>query len=60
MHCSITSFGDRSNNYDDVANYFKAHFSQVHRRSNEAKRVLYIHMTSVVVSDVSLVAGFTK
>ncbi|KAF8589454.1 guanine nucleotide binding protein, alpha subunit [Ramaria rubella] len=44
----ITSFGDRPNEYNEVTNYFKAHFAQVHRRSNEAKRVLYIHLTSVV------------
>ncbi|KAF8519526.1 guanine nucleotide binding protein alpha subunit [Gautieria morchelliformis] len=44
----ITSFADRSNDYEEVTNYFKAHFAQVHRRSNEAKRVLYIHLTSVV------------
>jgi len=44
----ITSFGDRPNEYDEVTNYFKAHFAQVHRRSNDAKRVLYIHLTSVV------------
>jgi len=44
----ITSYGDRPNTYDEVTTYFKAHFSQVHRRNNEAKRVLYIHMTSVV------------
>lgn len=47
---SITSFGERPNEYDEVTNYFKAHFAQVHRRNNEAKRVLYIHLTSVVVS----------
>ncbi|KAF8525956.1 guanine nucleotide-binding protein [Hysterangium stoloniferum] len=44
----ITSYGNRPNVYDSVAQYFKAHFAQVHRRSNEARRVLYIHMTSVV------------
>lgn len=44
----ITSYGNRPNNYDDVANYFKAHFAHVHRRHNDMKRVLYIHMTSVV------------
>ncbi|KXN86057.1 Guanine nucleotide-binding protein alpha-4 subunit [Leucoagaricus sp. SymC.cos] len=44
----ITSFGDRSNEYDTVLNYFRAHFLQVHRRNNENRRVLYTHFTSVV------------
>ncbi|KIJ51433.1 hypothetical protein M422DRAFT_158478 [Sphaerobolus stellatus SS14] len=44
----ITSYGDRPNTYEDICNYFKAHFAQVHRRNNDQKRVLYIHMTSVV------------
>ena len=29
--------------------YFKAHFTQVHRRNNENNRVLFTHFTSVVV-----------
>lgn len=36
--------------FDAVVTYFKAHFTQVHRRNNENKRVLYTHLTSVVVS----------
>ena len=35
--------------FDAVVNYFKAHFTQVHKRNNENKRVLYTHLTSVVV-----------
>ncbi|ESK93967.1 guanine nucleotide-binding protein alpha-4 subunit [Moniliophthora roreri MCA 2997] len=44
----ITSFGDRSNDYETVLQYFRAHFLQVHRRNNENRRVLYTHFTSVV------------
>ncbi|EDQ99150.1 guanine nucleotide-binding protein alpha-4 subunit [Laccaria bicolor S238N-H82] len=44
----ITSFGDRSNDYETVVQYFRAHFLQVHRRNNENCRVLYTHFTSVV------------
>ena len=46
---SITSFGDRSNDYETVVQYFRAHFLQVHRRNNENRRVLYTHFTNVVV-----------
>jgi len=46
---SITSYGKRPNEYDSVSNYFKSHFIQVHRSKNPGQRVLYIHMTSVVV-----------
>ncbi|KAF8910553.1 guanine nucleotide-binding protein [Gymnopilus junonius] len=45
----ITSFGERSNDYETVVQYFRAHFLQVHRRNNENRRVLYTHFTSVVV-----------
>jgi len=44
----ITSFGERSNDYETVVAYFRAHFLQVHRRNNENRRVLYTHFTSVV------------
>ncbi|TFK93955.1 G-protein alpha subunit [Polyporus arcularius HHB13444] len=44
----ITSYGDRANEYDAVVAYFKAHFTQVHRRNNENSRVLFTHLTSVV------------
>ncbi|KAF6754577.1 guanine nucleotide-binding protein [Ephemerocybe angulata] len=44
----ITSFGDRSNDYETVVQYFRAHFLQVHRKNNENRRVLYTHFTSVV------------
>ena len=49
MSNSITSYGDRPNEVDAVVSYFKAHFTQVHTRNNEGKRVLYTHLTSVVV-----------
>ncbi|KAF9041090.1 guanine nucleotide-binding protein [Hymenopellis radicata] len=44
----ITSFGERTNDYETVVQYFRAHFLQVHRRNNENRRVLYTHFTSVV------------
>ncbi|KAI0360019.1 G-protein alpha subunit [Trametes cingulata] len=44
----ITSYGDRANEYDTVVAYFKAHFTQVHRRTNENNRVLFTHLTSAV------------
>ncbi|TFK70330.1 guanine nucleotide-binding protein [Pluteus cervinus] len=44
----ITSFGERSNDYETVVQYFRAHFLQVHRKNNENRRVLYTHFTSVV------------
>ncbi|KAI9000626.1 G-protein alpha subunit [Trametes punicea] len=44
----ITSYGDRANEYDAVVAYFKAHFTQVHRRNNESNRVLFTHLTSAV------------
>jgi hypothetical protein len=47
---SITSYGNRANDYETVVNYFRAHFLQVHRKNNEKKRVLYSHLTNVVVS----------
>lgn len=49
---SITSFGERSNDYETVVQYFRAHFLQVHRKNNENRRVLYTHFTSVVVRQV--------
>ncbi len=47
--CSITSYGNRPNDYESVVNYFRAHFLQVHRKNNEKKRVLYSHLTNAVV-----------
>jgi hypothetical protein len=45
----ITSFGDRSNEFHEVSEYFRAHFHQAHRKNNaDARRALYTHMTSVV------------
>lgn len=45
---SIPSFGDRANEYDVVAQYFRTHFLQIHRKNNESRRTLYTHFTSVV------------
>lgn len=44
----ITSYGERPNEFDPVVGYFRAHFTQVHKRNNESMRVLYTHLTNVV------------
>ncbi|KAL5507600.1 hypothetical protein ACEPAH_7056 [Sanghuangporus vaninii] len=44
----ITSYGDRPNNYQEVSEYFRAHFLQVHRRNDISKRALYCHFTSML------------
>ncbi|GJE88602.1 guanine nucleotide-binding protein subunit alpha [Phanerochaete sordida] len=44
----ITSYGERPNEFDSVVGYFRAHFTQVHKRNNENMRVLYTHLTNVV------------
>lgn len=46
---SITSYGNRPNDFKSVVDYFRAHFLQVHRKNNEKKRVLYSHLTNAVV-----------
>jgi guanine nucleotide-binding protein subunit alpha len=49
----ITSYGERENRYEDVAEYFRAHFAQVHKRKGVQKQELYIHFTSMLVSFLS-------
>ncbi|KAG5722081.1 hypothetical protein E4T56_gene6678, partial [Termitomyces sp. T112] len=44
----ITSYGDRPNIYENVSDYFRSHFQQVHRRKDVAKRSLYVHFTSML------------
>lgn len=44
----ITSYGERENRYEDVAEYFRAHFAQVHKRKGVQKQELYIHFTSML------------
>ncbi|KZS98320.1 G-alpha-domain-containing protein [Sistotremastrum niveocremeum HHB9708] len=44
----ITSYGNRPNEYEEVAEYFRAHFMQVHRRNDIGKRVLFTHFTSTI------------
>ena len=39
---SITSYGERENRYEEVAEYFRAHFAQVHKRKGVQKHELYI------------------
>lgn len=40
--CSISSYGDRPNDYEEVSEYFRAHFIQVHRRKDVSHRPLYL------------------
>ncbi|KAI0697286.1 G-protein alpha subunit [Cytidiella melzeri] len=44
----ISSFGDRPNTYEEVSEYFRAHFIQTHRRKDVSNRVLYTHFTSML------------
>ncbi|EKM54839.1 uncharacterized protein PHACADRAFT_258978 [Phanerochaete carnosa HHB-10118-sp] len=44
----ISSYGDRPNTYDEVSEYFRAHFIQTHRRKDVWHRVLYTHFTSML------------
>jgi hypothetical protein len=44
----ITSYGERENRYEDVAEYFRAHFAQVHKRKGVQKQELYMHFTSML------------
>ncbi|KAF9263758.1 G-protein alpha subunit [Marasmius fiardii PR-910] len=44
----ITSYGSRPNEYKYVANYFRAHFVQAHRRNDPSGRSLYVHFTSML------------
>ncbi|KLO11726.1 G-alpha-domain-containing protein [Schizopora paradoxa] len=44
----ITSYGNRPNTYEEVSEYFRAHFLQVHRRNDISKRALYAHFTSML------------
>ena len=42
---SISSYGDRPNTYEEVSEYFRAHFIQTHRRKDVAHRALYtVHL----------------
>jgi len=44
----ITSYGERENRFEEVAEYFRAHFAQVHKRKGVQKSELYIHFTSML------------
>ncbi|KAI0049883.1 G-protein alpha subunit [Auriscalpium vulgare] len=44
----ITSYGERPNRYEEVAEYFRAHFAQVHKRKGLSKQQLYTHFTSML------------
>ncbi|KII92506.1 hypothetical protein PLICRDRAFT_103802 [Plicaturopsis crispa FD-325 SS-3] len=49
----ITSFGDRPNTYEEVSEYFRAHFIQTHRRKDIGNRALYMHFTTMLDVDAS-------
>jgi hypothetical protein len=42
MPCSITSYGDRENTWEEVSEYFRCHFIQVQKRKDSSKRALYV------------------
>ncbi|THH27770.1 hypothetical protein EUX98_g6413 [Antrodiella citrinella] len=44
----ISSYGDRPNNYEEVSEYFRAHFIQVQKRKDSSNRSLYVHFTSML------------
>jgi len=44
----ITSYGERENRYEEVAEYFRVHFLQIHKRKGVQKQELYIHFTSML------------
>ncbi|OCH88154.1 G-protein alpha subunit [Obba rivulosa] len=44
----ISSYGDRPNSYEEVSEYFRAHFIQVHHRKDISHRPLYLHFTSMI------------
>ncbi|GJE90040.1 G-protein alpha subunit [Phanerochaete sordida] len=44
----ISSYGDRPNTYEEVSEYFRAHFIQTHRRKDVSHRVLYTHFTALL------------
>jgi len=49
----ITSYGERENTYEEVAEYFRSHFDRVHKRRSVQKRQLYIHFTSMFDTPVT-------
>jgi len=51
----ITSYGNRPNRYEDVSEYFRAHFVQVHKKKDIADRALFVHFTSML--DVKAMQG---
>ncbi|KZT04221.1 G-protein alpha subunit [Laetiporus sulphureus 93-53] len=44
----ISSYGDRPNTYEEVSEYFRAHFIQAHRRKDVYRRSLFVHFTSML------------
>ncbi|KAG6828891.1 hypothetical protein H0H92_006397 [Tricholoma furcatifolium] len=51
---SITSYGERPNVYENVSEYFRSHFMQVHRRKDIAKRSLFVDIkaTQGIIANV--------
>ena len=52
---SISSYGDRPNEFEEVSEYFRAHFIQVHRRKDVSHRPLYL-VRPPVVSVITVVS----
>jgi len=44
----ITSYGDRSSDFETAAKYFQNHFKQVHKHKDPVHRVLWIHFSSML------------
>jgi hypothetical protein len=44
----VTSYGDRPNTFEDVAEYFRGHFIQVQKRKDTTKRPLYVQFSSTI------------
>ncbi|KDQ55670.1 hypothetical protein JAAARDRAFT_37068 [Jaapia argillacea MUCL 33604] len=46
----ITSYGDRPNTYEEVSEYFRAHFIQIHKKKDisQPRRSLYVHFTKLL------------
>lgn len=44
----IPSYGNRKNAYEEVSQYFRAHFMQVHHKHDTAHRALFTHFTSML------------
>ncbi|KAL0956953.1 hypothetical protein HGRIS_003054 [Hohenbuehelia grisea] len=44
----ITSYGNRPNKFEDISQYFRSHFIQIHKRKDVSRRSLYVHFTTML------------